>query len=339
MPLLSVLDLSPVPAGRPESAALHASIDLARHVERLGFHRHWLAEHHSIPSVVSTAPEVLIGHVAAATSTIRVGSGGMMLPNHAPLRVAEQFKVLEALHPGRIDLGIGRAPGSDQVAALAIRRSREALMADDFTQQLAELLCVSGMRPWPETHPFRALRAMPTDVALPPVFLLGSSDFSAQVAAVNGMGFAFAGHINPGGAQGAMQLYRERFVPSPERAEPHAILAAAVVVGEDEEDAERLAVPGRLSMVRLRQGRPEPIRSVEEALATRLTPQEEAIAAQARRAAVVGSPIAVREKLDELMGRTEADELMVTTHVADHEDRLASYERLAGAFALQGVPA
>src|SRR5919202_1396689 len=196
MPKVSVLDLSPVPAGAPEAQALRNTLDLARHAEGLGYHRYWLAEHHGGAMVASSAPEVLIGHVAGATTRIRVGSGGMMLPNHSPLRVAEQFKVLEALHPGRIDLGIGRAPGTDQLTALAIRRSRQALVADDLPDQLGELLAFAGSREWPADHPFGHVRAAPTEVPLPPVYLLGSSEYSAQVAAVNGFGFAFATHIN-----------------------------------------------------------------------------------------------------------------------------------------------
>src|ERR671932_1768795 len=188
MPPVSVLDLSPVPAGEPEAKALHNTLDLARHAERLGYHRYRLAEHHGGAMVASSAPEVLIGHVAAATERIRVGSGGMMLPNHAPLKVAEQFKVLEALHPGRIDLGIGRAPGTDQMTELALRRSRQAMFADDLPDQLGELLAAAGPRPWPQGHPFRHVRAAPTETPLPPVHLLGSSEYSALVAAQNGFG-------------------------------------------------------------------------------------------------------------------------------------------------------
>jgi luciferase family oxidoreductase group 1 len=335
VPPLSVLDLSPVPAGGTAAQAVRDSVDLGRHADRLGFHRHWLAEHHAIPSVASSAPEVLIGHVAAATERIRVGSGGIMLPNHAPLRIAEEFRVLEALHPGRIDLGIGRAPGTDQVTALALRRSKESLFAEDFTSQLGELLCAAGLRDWPAGHPFSHLRAIPDDVDLPPIFLLGSSDFSAQVAALNGMGFAFAAHINPHGAVDALQLYRERFVPSPERAAPHAILTVAAIVGDDDAHAERLAAPARLAMVRLRQGRPTPLPTVEDALAWRPSADEEALLAGVRRAQVTGGPERVRERLDELLQRTGADELMVTTHVHEHADRLASYDRLAEAFHLR----
>jgi luciferase family oxidoreductase group 1 len=266
-----------------------------------------------------------------ATARIRVGSGGIMLPNHSALRIAEEFKVLEALHPGRIDLGIGRAPGTDQLTALAIRRSREALTADDFPQQLGELLAWGGHAEFPPDHPFRRIQAIPTDVLLPPVYLLGSSDYSAQAAAGNGLGFAFAAHINPSGAAEALRSYRETFVPGyVER--PHAILTVAAIVGEDDEHAERLASSSHLSMVMLRSGRPGPIPSVETAMAYRpRNPQEEHLLEQTRRSIISGGPEKVRARLEELMVRAGADELMVTTLVHDHEERKASYTRLAQA--------
>lgn len=333
MTALSVLDLSPVPSGTPESQALRNTIDLARHVDALGYRRIWLAEHHGIPSVASSSPEILIGHVAMATERIRVGSGGIMLPNHSSLRIAEEFKVLEALHPGRIDLGIGRAPGTDQLTALALRRSREALVADDFPQQLGELLAWGGHAGFPADHPFHRIQAIPTDVMLPPVHLLGSSDYSAQAAAVNGLGFAFAAHINPGGATDAMRAYRDTFAPGGYGFErPHAILTVAAIVGEDDEHAERLASSSHLSMVMLRSGRPGPIPSVETAMAFRpRNPQEEHLLGQTKRSIISGGPEKVRARLEELMVRTGADELMVTTLVHDHEERKASYTRLARA--------
>ena len=281
--------------------------------------------------VASSAPEVLIGHVAGATSRIRVGSGGMMLPNHSPLRVAEQFKVLEALHPGRIDLGIGRAPGTDQLTALALRRSRQAMFADDLPDQLAELLAFAGARPWPADHPFQHVRAAPTEVPLPPIYLLGSSEYSAQAAAANGFGFAFATHINPSLAVDALRMYRERFQPSPEFPTPYAILAHAVLCADDDESAQRLAAPARVAFRRLRAGRPGPIPTVEEALA------EDGAAAPADGGparVVVGSPETVRERLDELVHAGGADELMVLTTTHGHEDRRRSYELLAGAYQL-----
>ncbi|MCW2999630.1 MAG: luciferase-like protein [Solirubrobacterales bacterium] len=330
MTALSVLDLSPVPAGSTESQALHNTIDLARHAEGLGYRRHWLAEHHGIPSVASSSPEVLIGHVAAATSRIRVGSGGIMLPNHSALRIAEAFKVLEALHPGRIDLGIGRAPGTDQLTALALRRSREALGADDFPEQVGELLAFGGAAAFQSGHPFARIKAIPTNVDLPPIFLLGSSDYSAQLAAVSGLGFAFAAHINPGGATDALRTYRERFVPGiVER--PHAILTVSVVVGDDDEHGERLASSANLSMVMLRSGRPGPLPSVQTAMAFEPDGQQAAILAQTRRSMISGGPERVRARLEEMLVATAADELMVTSNVHDHDERKASYARLAGA--------
>src|SRR4051812_45245844 len=210
---LSVLDLSPIGTGSSASEALRNTIDLARLADRLGFTRYWLAEHHNMPGIACSAPEVVIGAVARETERLRVGSGGIMLPNHTPLKVAETFRVLAALHPGRIDLGIGRAPGTDQLTALALRRSREALTADDFPAQLGELLAFASDT-FPEGHPFRAVHAVPDEVPLPPIWLLGSSDYSAQVAAMIGVGFAFARHISPDGAAEAMRLYREQFTPS-----------------------------------------------------------------------------------------------------------------------------
>jgi luciferase family oxidoreductase group 1 len=330
VPPVSVLDLSPVSEGATEAQALHNTLDLARLAERLGFHRYWLAEHHGGAMVASSAPEVLIGHVAAATERMRVGSGGMMLPNHSPLRVAEQFKVLEALHPGRIDLGIGRAPGTDQITALALRRSREALFSDDLPDQLGELLAFAGSRPWPDGHPFRHVRAAPTEVPLPPVYLLGSSDYSAQVAAHNGFGFGFATHINPELAVAALRAYRERFRPSPEFPEPYAILAHAALVAGDDEEARRLAAPARLAFRRLRAGRPGPIPTVEEALAEEGTGSPNGGSGRV----VVGGPETVRERLGELLEASAADELMVLTTTHGHDERRRSYELLAGAFEL-----
>jgi luciferase family oxidoreductase group 1 len=337
MTSLSVLDLSPVRSGVPQAQALQDTLDLARFVDGMGFKRYWLAEHHAIPSVASSAPEVLIGHVASATEHLRVGSGGVMLPNHAPLRVVEEFKVLEALHPGRIDLGIGRAPGTDQLTALALRRSREALGADDFGEQLGELLGFGGVRPFPADHAFSRVHVVP-DVPLPPVYLLGSSDYSAQAAAATGLGFAFAAHINPHGATDALRDYRAQFVASDHGfAHPHAILALSVVVGEDDEHAERLASSMRLSTVRLRSGRPIPLPTVEEAQAYVYDEHEEALLRGIRANGVVGGPEKVRARLEELIVAGAADEVMVMTHVHDPAERQASYARLADAMGLEPV--
>ena len=233
---LSVLDLSPIPSGRPASSALHDTVALAKATESFGYRRFWLAEHHNIGSVASSAPMVMIATVAAATSVIRVGSGGIMLPNHAPLAVAESFRVLEGLHPGRIDLGLGRAPGTDQLTAYALRRGR--VEGDEFPQQLAELLAyVDG---FPDEHPFKPLRAIPDDVPLPPLWILGSSLYGGQAAAAFGTGFAFAGHFGSADPAEAVAGYRERFEPSDRLAEPRVILGVAAIASESEERDEAL---------------------------------------------------------------------------------------------------
>ena len=335
MPPISVLDLSPVAAGSTESQALHDTIELARHAERLGYHRYWLAEHHGGAMVASSSPELMIGQVAAATERIRVGSGGVMLPNHSPLRVAEQFKVLSALFPDRIDLGIGRAPGTDQMTAYALRRSRDAMSGDDFPAQLGEMLAFAGERAWPEGHPFTNVRAAPVSAPLPPIYLLGSSDFSAQLAASAGMGFAFAAHINPEMAVDGLRIYRERFEPSEEMglAEPYAILAHAAIVADDDEAARRLAAPARVAFRRLRAGAPTPLPSVEDALAEE-GPPPPPVPGRSRRM-ITGSPLTVRDQLDELLSLSGADELMAMTNVHDFADRLHSLELLADVYSLR----
>jgi len=330
---ISVLDLSPVPSGSSGPQALRNTVDLARAAERLGYSRYWLAEHHNTRGLASSAPEVMIGQVAAATARIRVGAGGIMLPNHSPLRVAETFRVLEALHPGRIDLGIGRAPGADAMAAVALRRSTDALGAEDFPSQLAELLAYAGDG-FPAGHPFRAVAAEPADVPLPPVWILGSSDYGAELAAALGVGFAFARHLNPRGAADAMGTYREAFRPSRRRAEPRAILAVSAICADTAERAEQLVASLGLSVIRMRSGRPQPLPSPEEALAHEYSPHERDQLRRYRRAQVVGEPAQVRDELLALAEATGADELMVMTAVHDHGERLRSYELLAQALAL-----
>src|SRR5499425_2370264 len=235
---LSILDLSPVSANSTAGQALRNSLDLARHADGLGFRRYWVAEHHNLPAIASSAPDVMIGQIAAVTKNLRVGSGGVMLPNHAPLVVAERFKVLEALFPDRIDLGIGRAPGTDQVTSIALRRRQEIRDDDDFLERFQELLLLE-QRGFPDTHPFHTVQAMPADVALPPIYLLGSSGYSAQLAAAIGAGFSFAHHFADHDAVAAMTNYRDRFKPSPARTRPHAILAIAVVCADSDQEAER----------------------------------------------------------------------------------------------------
>jgi luciferase family oxidoreductase group 1 len=327
---LSVLDLSPVPSGSTSAQALRNTIDLAQAAERWGYARYWLAEHHNTPGLASSSPEVMIGQVASATSRIRVGSGGIMLPNHAALRIAETFRVLEALHSGRIDLGIGRAPGTDGVTAVALRRSAQALGADDFPQQLGELLAYGG-EGFPEGHPFASVDAIPAGVPLPPIWILGSSEYGAQVAAALGVGFAFARHLNPRGAESIMRAYRADFRPSPAMPEPVAILTVSAIAAATRERADELATSMGLGLVRMREGRPTPLPSPEEAAAHRYTPHEQDQIRRYRRAQVLGEPAGVRDEILELVERTGADEVMVMTSVHDHGERLRSYELLADA--------
>jgi len=310
---LAVLDLAPVPDGGNAGDALRATIDLARHAERLGFRRFWVAEHHNMPGIASSAPPVLIGHIADATTTMRVGSGGVMLPNHVSLVVAEQFGMLEALHPGRIDLGIGRAPGTDQVTAAALRRSPEALSADDFPDQLMDLLGFFTGR-WPEGHPFAQITAVPGRGHQPAMWLLGSSGYSAQVAGLLGLPFAFAHHFSPANTIPALALYRSHFRPSEVLDRPYAMVAAAVICAETDERARWLAGP---------------LPSPEEAAAHPYTELERAFVADRRATQILGAPETVRRGLADLLEATAADELMLTTMVFDPADRLRSFELVA----------
>jgi len=328
---LSVLDVSPVSSGSNGAQALRNTLELAQLADRLGYERYWLAEHHNLATIASSAPEVMIGHVANVTERIRIGAGGIMLPNHAPLKVAETFRVLEALHPGRIDLGIGRAPGTDPVTATALRRSDDGLGADDFPERFGELLAFSGDG-FPKDHPFRSVVAMPSDIELPPIWLLGSSGYSATAAGKMGLGYAFASHFSPADPAPAMRAYRENFEPSKDFVRPSAILAVAVICGETEEHAQRLASSMELAWVRMRSGKPGPLPSPEEAMGYRYTLAERRLADAYRTMQVIGDPSTVRTRIEELAERTMADEVMVTTNVYDHAERLGSYERLAAAF-------
>lgn len=330
---LSVLDVSPVSSGSSGVHALHNTLELACLADRLGYERYWLAEHHNLPSIASSAPEIMIGHVASVTERIRAGAGGIMLPNHAPLKVAETFRVLEALHPGRIDLGIGRAPGTDPVTAMALRRSPDGLEAEDFPQLFGELLAFSGDG-FPEEHPFRSVVAMPADVELPPIWLLGSSGYSARAAGQMGLGYAFASHFSPADPAPAMRAYRESFEPSEDFERPSAILAVAAVCGETDEQARILASSMELAWVRMRSGNPGTLPSPEEAMAYPYTPAERRLADAYRSMHIVGDTQSVRARIEEVAEHTAADEVMVTTNVYDHGERLRSYERLAAAFAI-----
>jgi luciferase family oxidoreductase group 1 len=322
---LSVLDLAPVATGSTVGEALRNSVDLARHVERLGYLRHWVAEHHNMPGIASSAPAVLIAHLAEATTTLRVGSGGVMLPNHAPLVIAEQFGMLEALHPGRIDLGIGRAPGTDQVTAWALRRNPDS-SSEDLPTQLAELRAFFA-----GTYP--RINAVPGRGNEPAIWLLGSSDFSARLAGELGLPFSFAHHFMPQNTEPALAIYRRSFRPSPALEQPYAMIGVAVVAAEDDERARWLHEPSALAFLRLRSGRPSTLPSPEDAAAYEYDPAERAFVDSWTAAHIVGSPSTVRDGLRDLQARTGADELMLTTMVHDHADRLRSYELVAEALA------
>jgi luciferase family oxidoreductase group 1 len=333
MPPLSVLDLSPVTSGGSGPAALRNTLDLARHADRLGYTRYWVAEHHNLPSIASAAPEIMIGQIAAVTGRIRVGSGGVMLPNHAPLMVAERFKVLEALFPGRIDLGLGRAPGTDPVTSYALRRRQDTNSDDDFLERFQELLLLES-RGFPENHPFRNVYAMPVDVPLPPIWLLGSSDYSAELAAAVGAGFSFAHHFASHDATAAMRSYRDHFRPSPARERPYAILAVHVVAADTEAEAERHASTVDLNIVRRAKGEYAPLASPDEALAYPYTAGDRARIASNRARLFVGTPAMVKERLLPLIAETQADEVMITSMMYDHDARKRSYALMAQAFGL-----
>jgi luciferase family oxidoreductase group 1 len=325
---LSVLDLSPISAGQGAAQAVRDTVELAQRAEHLGYYRFWVAEHHNIPSVASTAPEIMIGQIAARTSRMRIGSGGIMLPNHAPLRVAETFHVLEALYPHRIDLGIGRAPGTDQLTALALRRSKERLGAVDFPAQLAELVGLSR-GDLPANHPFASIRVIPNDVALPPIWVLGSTEDGAAIAADFGLGFAFAHHINPSGALPALDVYRSSFRASRWLDRPRTILTAQAICGETDEEAEHLASTFELAWIRLRTGRPAPLASPEEASAYQYSIGEKEMLNYARLHYFAGGPTRLREKLLEHVNRVGANELMIITTIYGHAQRMHSYELIA----------
>ncbi len=323
---LGVLDLAPIPGGATAGQALRATIDLAAQAERLGYARFWVAEHHGMPGIASSSPPVLIAALASGTSTIRVGSGGVMLPNHASLIVAEQFGMLEALHPGRIDLGIGRAPGTDQATAAALRHRGP----DDFPRQLTDLLgFFTGQ--WPAGHQYRTVHAIPGEGAGPDMWLLGSSGYSAQVAGALGLPFAFAHHFMPANTLPALELYRESFRPSQTLDKPYAMIAAGVICADTDERARFLAGASALSFLRLRQGQPGKMPSPEDAAAYPYSDVERAFVADRQSTQHIGSQDTVLEGLADLVKRTEADELMITTQTYDPADRLRSFELIAAA--------
>lgn len=324
---LSILDLASIGEGSTASEALQNSVALAKRGEELGYVRHWFAEHHGMPSVASSSPEILIGHVAQATERIRVGSGGVMLPNHAPLKVAENFHTLEALHPGRIDLGIGRAPGTDQKTVRALRPSDPS----NFAAELQDLIHLSR-GDFPAGHPLDGVRVMPDGVTLPPIWLLGSSGASAKFAGQLGLGYGFASHFSPAPAEPALSAYRAHFEPSEQFPEPHVILAVSVVCADTDEEADFLAKTLDLSRVRLQRGEFSPLPTPEAAANYPYNAVERAVVEKNRRRQFVGSPETVHAELSAFARRTDADELMVTSFIHSHVDRLRSYELLADAF-------
>lgn len=335
---LSVLDLATVGSGTTATEALRTSVALARQAEARGFHRYWVAEHHSMPGVASSSPAVILAHIAAHTDRIRLGSGGVMLPNHAPLVIAEQFGTLEAFAPGRVDLGLGRAPGTDGATAAALRRTdRLNEGADDFPQQLAELTRFLD-DDFPDGHPYARIHAVPGPVqgpsARPPVWLLGSSGFSARLAATLGLPFAFAHHFSAQNTIPALDLYRESFRPSAVLDAPYALIGVSALASDDEREARRQVLTGALSMVRLRTGRPGLIPTPDEAAAYQFSPMEREFVDSWLGNVVHGTPDAVRAGLDDLAKRTGADELMITGTAHGGDARLRSYELIADAYGL-----
>ncbi len=321
-PRLSILDLAPIVAGGDAAQALRNTLDLARHAERWGYHRFWLAEHHGMPGVASAATAVIIGHVAAGTATIRVGAGGIMLPNHAPLVIAEQFGTLASLFPGRIDLGVGRAPGSDPVTLRALRRSPAA--AESFPQDVAELM--GWFRP---ASPGQIVRAVPGAGLDVPIWILGSSLFGAELAASLGLPYAFASHFAPAAMAEALELYRSRFRPSERLQRPHVLLGVNVFAADTRAEAVRLFTSLQQAFVNLRRGSPGPLPPPDERLEERLAPGDRLLVEQMLSCSVVGTPETVRHGLGAFAERTGADELMLTSQIFDHRARLRSYEIVA----------
>jgi len=322
---ISLLDLAPVCEGSDTTGAFANMLDLARHAERWGYHRYWLAEHHNMPGIASAATAVLIGHVAGGTSTIRVGAGGIMLPNHAPLQVAEQFGTLASLYPGRIDLGLGRAPGTDQPTARALRRYFDS--ADNFPHDVAELL-----RYFEPATPGQLVQAVPGAGLDVPVWLLGSSLFSARLAAQMGLRFAFASHFAPDAMDEAVALYRRDFVPSPHLREPYAMLALNVVAAESAADARRQFTSQQQSFVNLRRGRPGKIPPPIDDIEAFWQPHEKSGVERALACSVLGDPDDVAQGLADFVTRHRPDELLLTANLYDHTARLRSFELAAQAW-------
>jgi len=317
----SVLDLSPILEGGDAAQALANTRDLAIQAERLGYNRYWLAEHHNMPGVASAATAVVIGHVAAATSSIRVGAGGIMLPNHAPLVVAEQFGTLEALFPGRVDLGLGRAPGTDQITSRALRRTLMSDPAEGFPRDVMEIL---GYFEAPS--PGQAVRAVPGAGLKVPVWILGSSTFGAQLAAALGLPYAFASHFAPAQLMQAIDIYHREFRPSARLEKPYLMLGLNMVAADTDAEAHYLASSLQQAFINLRSGRPTPLPRPVEGYAERLGPSERAMLDHTLSAAAVGSRDTVRQRVESFLTATGADELIITSQIHDHAARLRSFE-------------
>jgi luciferase family oxidoreductase group 1 len=322
---LSILDLAPIVEGGDAARAFRNTLDLARHAEGWGYRRYWLAEHHNMPGIASAATAVVIGHVAGGTSTIRVGAGGIMLPNHSPLVIAEQFGTLESLYPGRIDLGVGRAPGTDQTTAAALRRGAHET-SDAFPQDVMELMAYLDA-----PQPGQRVRAVPGAGLRVPVWILGSSLFGAQLAAALGLPYAFASHFAPAHMTQAVETYRSLFRPSEHLARPYVMLGVNVFAAEKEDEARRLMTSVQQAFVLLRTGRAGPLPPPVDDYQRGLGPAERAILDQALSVSFVGTPDQVTKGLDAFVARTGADELMVVAQVFDHAARLRSYELIAPA--------
>lgn len=319
MTAFSILDLSPIPEGGDAAVALHNTVDLAQHAERWGYRRYWIAEHHNMPGIASAATAVVIGHIANATSTIRVGAGGIMLPNHAPLVIAEQFGTLATLFPDRIDLGLGRAPGTDQRTSQALRRTRDGDV-DDFPRDVVEL-----QHYFKKVAPGQRVRAVPGAGLEVPIWILGSSLFGAQLAAALGLPYAFASHFAPAALMPAIEIYRSRFEPSAQLSAPYVMVGFNVFAAETEQDARLLRTSAQQSILRLRRGKPgqlpPPVPGFEEGL----TVAERQILDQVQSCSVVGSAETIRTGIEEFVGRTGADEVMIAGHIFDHQARLRSF--------------
>ncbi|QQK78969.1 LLM class flavin-dependent oxidoreductase [Salicibibacter cibi] len=330
---LSILDLATIYNSESASATLQNSVELAQLADRLGYERYWFAEHHNTKFQMSTSPDLLGAHVAAVTKNIRIGSGGIMLPNHSPLKVAENFSLLEALHPNRIDLGIGRAPGTDGLTAVALRRSREAVTGYDFPEQLDELLSYFSGNFSPE-HPFKDIRPS-AEQLIPDVYMLGSSDGGMRFASENGLGFVFAAHIAPHLAVRMLNAYRDHFKPSLFLQEPKSALAIIVIAADSEEEAEYLAGPAELQWVRWGTGQfTHAPPTLEEAENHVYTPQEEKIRQENRGRFVIGSVEDVAKKLRDLAEKARVDEMMILNMLTEKKTRHRSFELLADAFEL-----